>query len=217
MRRRMEAPARHHAQVQSVISATIAQRGVAATKPVLGVGVRRGRPCCRRSRLWSAVAAAAAFRSRCGHYPYALRFRKSGSCCDRTPKRFAPVQTMTCLKWAGVVAPHKSQNVCQKNKNLRYCNADLHPKVCGFVGSGRAGRSTRGLAGRAKNGSADCGSIAFRFPSMCIRVFKAEKPRTLNRRSALLAHCIPSRGVVQNAHNSALCHLTELALVRPTP
>jgi hypothetical protein len=32
---------------------------------------------------------------------------------------------------------------------------------------------------------ADCGSIAFRFPSMCIRAFKAEKPRTLNRRSAL--------------------------------
>jgi hypothetical protein len=30
---------------------------------------------------------------------------------------------MTCLKWAGAVAPHKSQNVCQKNNNLRYCNA----------------------------------------------------------------------------------------------
>ena len=63
-------------------------------------------------------------------------------------------------------------------------SADLLYKVRGFTGSGRARGKMRGLAGKTRNGSADCESIAFRFPSMCIRAFKTEKPRTLYRRSA---------------------------------
>jgi hypothetical protein len=42
---------------------------------------------------------------------------------------------------------------------------------------------------RNNSGGADCGSIASRFPSMCIRVFKAEKPRILSSRSALRLQC----------------------------
>jgi hypothetical protein len=63
--------------------------------------------------------------------------------------------------------------------------ADLHSKVCGFTGSGQACGNTRGLVGRTKNGSADCASIAFRFPSTCVRALDAETPRTLGSRSAL--------------------------------
>ena len=46
----------------------------------------------------------------------------------------------------------------------------------------------RGLVVRTRNSSADCASIAFRFPLMCICAYKAEKPRALNHSSALLAY-----------------------------
>ena len=81
---------------------------------------------------------------------------------------------------------------------------------------------TRGSAARNKSGSADCASIAFRCPSMCIRASEArkaadleaqvratssmyarkfepdgvtpkEKPRTLNRTCALLAGRLPNQ------------------------
>jgi len=68
---------------------------------------------------WSAVAAATAFPAialaRLGYEAKA----EGGSCCYRTPRRFAQSQAMTCHKWAGEVAPLKSQNVCQENKELR--------------------------------------------------------------------------------------------------
>ncbi len=48
-------------------------------------------------------------------------------------------------------------------------------------------REYAGVSGGTKNGFADFASIAFHFPSMCIRAFDAEKPRTLYSRSALLA------------------------------
>jgi hypothetical protein len=47
----------------------------------------------------------------------------------------------------------------------------------------------REYAGVTRNGSADCASIAFRFPLMRIRAFEAQKPRTLNCRSALRVRC----------------------------
>jgi len=62
---------------------------VCASPRILRVGVRCGRPSCRRSRPWSAVAAATAF-----HLCFIPQSRQSysgkgGSCCYRTPRRFA--------------------------------------------------------------------------------------------------------------------------------
>jgi hypothetical protein len=48
---------------------------------------------------------------------------EGGSCCSRTPRRVAQAQTLSGHKCAGAIAPHKSQNVCKKNKSPRPCNA----------------------------------------------------------------------------------------------
>jgi hypothetical protein len=70
-------------------------------------------------------------------------------------------------------------------EQLQYCD-----RVIAVMGpaalTSEACRNTRGLAASTKNGSADCASIAFRRPSVRRRSFKAEEPRTLGRRFALL-------------------------------
>jgi hypothetical protein len=66
-------------------------------------------------------------------------------------------------------------------------SADLHYKVRGFTGSSVIREYAGGGAVRARNGFAECASITFRFPLMCKSALKAGRPRTLYRRSALLA------------------------------
>ena len=76
------------------------------------VGVWWWRPSCGRSPLWSAVAAATAFLVLAvARWRYEAK-TESGSCCYRTPKRFAQAQTLTCLKWAGEAGLPAHQNPC---------------------------------------------------------------------------------------------------------
>ncbi len=76
-------------------------------------------------------------------------------------------------------------------------SADLHSKACGFAGSGRACGNMRELAGRTRNGSAECRSTTSHFPSMCIRAFEAEKPRTYRRGPRYLLTGSPSGDLIK--------------------